>query len=88
MFELHTDDIVVESSMGLERPVHSLWIGADAIATAHGQEFGIDILTDDTKQIVHHKVAAKVHLVLNAEDAIASHRFVTRALHRGELLRR
>ncbi|POY73091.1 hypothetical protein BMF94_3929 [Rhodotorula taiwanensis] len=37
-------------------------------------EFGIDILTDDTKQIVHHKVAAKVHLVLNAEDAIASHR--------------
>ena len=41
------------------------------------QEFGIDILTDDTKQIVHHKVAAKVHLVLNAEDAIASHRSVS-----------
>ncbi|BGP51625.1 hypothetical protein JCM10450v2_007575 [Rhodotorula kratochvilovae] len=37
-------------------------------------EFGIDILTDDTKTIVHHKVAAKVHLVLNAEDAIASSR--------------
>lgn len=38
------------------------------------QEFGIDILTDDTKTIVHHKVAAKVHLVLNAEDAVASSR--------------
>ncbi|GAA5851022.1 hypothetical protein JCM3766R1_007105 [Sporobolomyces carnicolor] len=37
-------------------------------------EFGIDILTDDTKTIVHHKVAAKVHLVLNADDAIASSR--------------
>ncbi|GJN94006.1 hypothetical protein Rhopal_007069-T1 [Rhodotorula paludigena] len=37
-------------------------------------EFGIDILTDDTKTIVHHKVAAKVHLVLNPEDAVASTR--------------
>ncbi|GAA5988152.1 hypothetical protein JCM5350_002201 [Sporobolomyces pararoseus] len=37
-------------------------------------EFGIDILTDDTKTIVHHKVAAKVHLVMNADDAIASSR--------------
>ncbi|GAA6039391.1 hypothetical protein JCM8097_002832 [Rhodosporidiobolus ruineniae] len=37
-------------------------------------EFGIDILTDDTKTIVHHKVAAKVHLVLNADDALASSR--------------
>ncbi|GAA6021534.1 hypothetical protein JCM10207_005794, partial [Rhodosporidiobolus poonsookiae] len=37
-------------------------------------EFGIDILTDDTKTIVHHKVAAKVHLVLNADDAVASSR--------------
>ncbi|GAA6024856.1 hypothetical protein JCM11491_005676 [Sporobolomyces phaffii] len=40
-------------------------------------EFGIDILTDDTKTIVHHKVAAKVHLVLNADDAIASSREFT-----------
>ncbi|GAA5915241.1 uncharacterized protein JCM6883_002371 [Sporobolomyces salmoneus] len=37
-------------------------------------EFGIDILTDDTKTIVHHKVAAKVHLVMNSDDAIASSR--------------
>ncbi|GAA5866455.1 hypothetical protein JCM8547_000630 [Rhodosporidiobolus lusitaniae] len=37
-------------------------------------EFGIDILTDDTKTIVHHKVAAKVHLVLDADDAAASSR--------------
>ncbi|GAA5850677.1 hypothetical protein JCM5353_000542 [Sporobolomyces roseus] len=33
-------------------------------------EFGIDILTDDTKTIVHHKV----HLVMNADDALASSR--------------
>ncbi|GAA6062957.1 hypothetical protein JCM10212_005347 [Sporobolomyces blumeae] len=37
-------------------------------------EFGIDILTDDTKTIVHHKVAAKVHLVMNSDDAVASSR--------------
>ncbi|GAA5979384.1 hypothetical protein JCM11641_005019 [Rhodosporidiobolus odoratus] len=37
-------------------------------------EFGIDILTDDTKTIVHHKVSAKVHIVLNADDALASSR--------------
>ncbi|GAA5931210.1 uncharacterized protein JCM15063_002577 [Sporobolomyces koalae] len=37
-------------------------------------EFGIDILTDDTKTIVHHKVAAKVHLVMNPDDALASSR--------------
>ncbi|GAA5887631.1 hypothetical protein JCM16303_001454 [Sporobolomyces ruberrimus] len=37
-------------------------------------EFGIDILTDDTKTIVHHKVAAKVHLVMNSDDALASSR--------------
>jgi hypothetical protein len=39
-------------------------------------EFGIDILTDDTKTIVHHKVAAKVHLVMNSDDALASSRYV------------
>ena len=40
------------------------------------QEFGIDIVSDDSKTIVHHKVAAKVFLVMNQEDAAASSRCV------------
>lgn len=39
-------------------------------------EFGIDIVSDDNKTIVHHKVAAKVFLVLSNEDAAASTRSV------------
>jgi len=38
-------------------------------------EFGIDIIADDNKSIVHHKVATKVFLVLNAEDAAAATSF-------------
>ncbi|MBW0481156.1 hypothetical protein O181_020871 [Austropuccinia psidii MF-1] len=38
-------------------------------------EFGIDIIADDNKSIVHHKVATKVFLVLNAEDAAAASNF-------------
>lgn len=41
-----------------------------------GQEFGIDIVSDDNKTIIHHKVAAKVFLVLSHEDAIAAGRLV------------
>lgn len=41
-----------------------------------GQEFGIDIVSDDSKTIVHHKVAAKVYLVMNQDDAAASSRYV------------
>ncbi|KDE05942.1 hypothetical protein MVLG_03754 [Microbotryum lychnidis-dioicae p1A1 Lamole] len=37
-------------------------------------EFGIDIVSDDGKSIVHHKVSAKVLVVMNAEDAQASSR--------------
>lgn len=33
-------------------------------------------MSDDNKTIVHHKVAAKVFIVMNAEDALASSRFV------------
>lgn len=32
-------------------------------------EFGIDIASEDNKTILHHKVAAKVALALNVEDA-------------------
>ena len=37
-------------------------------------EFGIDITSEDNKSIVHHKVAARCFLVMNAEDAIATSR--------------
>ncbi|SCV72927.1 BQ2448_6852 [Microbotryum intermedium] len=37
-------------------------------------EFGIDIVSDDGKSIVHHKVAAKVLVVMNADDVQASSR--------------
>lgn len=70
VYELHTDDIVVR----LASQFHS----SNSLLTSRSlQEFGIDILTEDTKQVVHHKVAAKVHLVMNPEDAIASSRFVS-----------
>lgn len=38
-------------------------------------EFGIDITSEDTKTIVHHKVAARCYLVLNADDAAATSRY-------------
>ena len=33
-------------------------------------EFGIDIIGDDSKTIIHHKVACRVYLVITAEDAL------------------
>ncbi|KAI8461249.1 hypothetical protein BY996DRAFT_4573705 [Phakopsora pachyrhizi] len=38
-------------------------------------EFGIDIIADDNKSIVHHKVATKVFLVMNTDDAAAAANF-------------
>jgi hypothetical protein len=37
-------------------------------------EFGIDITSEDGKTIVHHKVAARCFLIMNAEDAVATSR--------------
>ncbi|KAK9895391.1 hypothetical protein P389DRAFT_92646 [Cystobasidium minutum MCA 4210] len=37
-------------------------------------EFGIDITSEDAKTIVHHKVAARCFLVMNADDAVAASR--------------
>ncbi|KZO98670.1 SMAD/FHA domain-containing protein, partial [Calocera viscosa TUFC12733] len=37
-------------------------------------EFGIDIVGEDNRTIVHHKVAAKVYCILNPEDLLASQR--------------
>lgn len=44
-------------------------------------EFGIDIIADDNKSVVHHKVATKVFLVLNADDALAASKFVALLIH-------
>ena len=33
-------------------------------------DFGIDILTDDNKEVLHHRVACRVFLVITAEDAL------------------
>lgn len=62
--ELHNEDLVV-SLIELTK-----W----HTARAHGQEFGIDIVSDDNRTIVHHKVAARVYCVFKPEDATASAR--------------
>jgi len=36
------------------------------------QEFGTDIVGEDNKTIIHHKVAARVFCVLNEQDAQAA----------------
>ena len=38
------------------------------------QEFGIDIVGEDNKTIIHHKVAARVSCILTAEEAAAAAR--------------
>lgn len=40
------------------------------------QEFGIDIVSEDNRTIVHHKVAAKVYCVFGPDDAALSARQV------------
>ena len=47
-----------------------------SLSLRHEQEFGIDIVSDDGKTIVHHKVAAQVFVVMNADDAMSSSRSV------------
>jgi hypothetical protein len=39
-------------------------------------EFGIDIISDDNRTILHHKVAARVFCVFNDKDAALSARYV------------
>ena len=38
------------------------------------QELGIDILSEDNRTTVHHRVAAKVYCVFNSDDAALSSR--------------
>ena len=38
------------------------------------QEFGIDIVGEDNKTIIHHKVAARVTCIFTAEEALATQR--------------
>jgi hypothetical protein len=59
--ELKNEDLVVSSLRSCE-------------LLADMQEFGIDIISEDNRTIIHHKVAAKVYCVFNAEDAALSSR--------------
>ena len=45
-------------------------------------DFGIDILTDDNKEILHHRVACRVFLVITPEDALKLRNDFT-SLYRG-----
>lgn len=45
-------------------------------------DFGIDILTDDNKEILHHRVACRVFLVMTPEDALKLRNDFT-SLYRG-----
>jgi len=38
------------------------------------QEFGIDIISEDNRAIIHHKVSAKAYCVFGPEDAGLSSR--------------
>lgn len=38
------------------------------------KEFGIDIVSEDNKTIVHHKVAARVFIIMNQDDFNQSNR--------------
>jgi hypothetical protein len=61
-YELKSEDMVVRRF-------------ASGGPVAHrSQEFGIDIVSEDNRTIVHHKVAARVYCVFNAEDAAQSAR--------------
>ena len=51
--------------------------------TLHPQEFGIDIVGEDNKTIVHHKVAARVVCVFTELDAQAAQRAEAQAQQQG-----
>ena len=63
-FELKSDDIVVSH-------FHSLPTSITNTSTSN-QEFGIDIVGEDNKTIIHHKVAARVLCVFNEQDTQAA----------------
>jgi hypothetical protein len=62
---------VVEKSYGV---IDGIWIFSPP------QEFGIDIVSEDNKTVVHRKVAAKAYCVFNVDDAGMSARFVKHPL--------
>ncbi|WVN87267.1 uncharacterized protein L203_102444 [Cryptococcus depauperatus CBS 7841] len=51
-------------------------------------EFGIDIVSDDNRTIVHHRVAAKAYCVFNEEDAARSARELAAYQHDNPRMRR
>ena len=71
-FELKSEDMVVS----LCHEPSSLWIPTSAHKLNYlpSQEFGIDIVNEDNRTIMHHKVAAKAYCVFGLEDAAGSAR--------------
>jgi hypothetical protein len=61
-YELKSDDHVVSSSS-----LPSLLSSALTSSSA-SQEFGIDIVGDDNKTVVHHKVSSKAFCIFNQGD--------------------
>jgi hypothetical protein len=61
-YELKTDDIVVRI-----QPLITFFS-----CSPFSQEFGIDIVGEDNKTIIHHKVAARVVCVLTEQDLQAA----------------
>ena len=59
-FELRSDDILVRA---LCLPLF------DVILNTYSQEFGVDIVGEDDKTIIYHKVVARVVCVFNEQDA-------------------
>ena len=81
-YELKTDDIVVSSTfftgLCLSRDVRLC-----VSRSWSPQEFGIDIVGEDNKTIVHHKVAARVVCVFTELDAQAAQRAEAQAQQQG-----
>lgn len=62
-FELKTNQVVVRALSKLTSMLYLIGVFWRA------QEFGIDILSEDGKMVVHHKVAAHVVCVMSENDA-------------------
>lgn len=64
-FELKSEDMVVRNIIHRSR----------VCSQAHNvQEFGIDIISEDNRTIIHHKVSARAYCVFTPDDAALSAR--------------
>ncbi len=76
-FELKSEDQVVSISPCFLTQRDDRFDGETRLISIFSkQEFGIDIVSEDNKTVVHRKVAAKAYCVFNVDDAGMSARFV------------